>query len=290
MIRSMTGYGKAEIQTDKIRAKVEIKTLNGKFIEVNLRTPRQLSEKEIYLRNYFSKNIVRGSVLAIIQIERISTSADELAFNKSLAKEYYKAFKELAAETGASEDALMASVLTAPEVMASREDSIDPKEWQSIQETCEAAFKELDAFRKKEGENLRSVMIQHCEKISSLLPEIEEFEAERKEKMIVKIRSALQENMLTENYDANRLEQELIYYLEKLDIAEEKNRLTEHCKLFMEEIKGEVSGKKLGFISQEMGREINTMGSKANFAAIQKIVVNMKEELEKIKEQSFNIL
>jgi uncharacterized protein (TIGR00255 family) len=286
----MTGYGKAEIHSEKIRGKVEIKTLNGKFIEINLRTPRQLSEKEIYLRNFFTKNIVRGSVLAIIQIKKLVQTKDELAFNKTLANEYYKAFKDFADEAGANSDNIMASVLSAPEVMASREDGIDPNDWKDIQNACEAAFQELDKFRQKEGETLRKMLIGHCEEIISCIPQVEAHEADRKAKMIEKIKSALQDNMLNESYDANRMEQELIYYLEKLDIAEEKNRLNEHCKLFMEEINGNVSGKKLGFISQEMGREINTMGSKANFAPIQKIVVSMKEELEKIKEQSFNIV
>lgn len=290
MIRSMTGYGKAEVQTDKIKVKVELKTLNGKFIEVNLRTPRQLSEKEIYLRNYLTKKIVRGSVLAIIQIERVITSSDELAFNKELALEYYKAFEELATETGANKDTLMNSVLSVPEVMASKEDGLDEDEWLSIKTTCEKAFEELEQFRKKEGEHLRGVLKTHGQRIVDLIPQVEQFEEERKQKMLDKIKTSLQENLQNENYDANRFEQELIYYLEKLDIAEEKNRLKEHCKLFMDEMSGNVSGKKLGFISQEMGREINTMGSKANFAPIQKLVVSMKEELEKIKEQSFNIL
>jgi uncharacterized protein (TIGR00255 family) len=228
--------------------------------------------------------------LAIIQIERVITSSDELAFNKQLAIEYYKAFSQMADETGANKDGLMTSVLSAPDVMASKEDSLDEAEWASIKETCEQAFSELDKFRKKEGEHLRSVLKSHGQKIIELIPQVEEFEEARKEKMLDKIQTSLQENLKNETYDANRFEQELIYYLEKLDIAEEKNRLKEHCKLFMEEMGGEVSGKKLGFISQEMGREINTMGSKANYAPIQKLVVSMKEELEKIKEQSFNIL
>lgn len=286
----MTGYGKAEKHSDALRVKVELKTLNGKFIEINMRAPRQLSEKEIQLRNYLTKSIVRGSVLAIVQFERSVIGSDQLALNRDLAIEYYKAFKEVVDETGADSNGLLQSVFSAPEVMSAKEEDISEEEWQLVKATAEEAFDALDKFRKNEGEQLRSIMKEHCEKILAIIPEVEVFEAARKEKMIEKLRSALAEQTLTENYDSNRMEQELIYYLEKLDIAEEKNRLKEHCKLFLEEISGEVSGKKLGFISQEMGREINTMGSKANFAAIQKLVVNMKEELEKIKEQSFNIL
>jgi len=286
----MTGYGKAELQTDAIRAKVELKTLNGKFIEVNLRTPRHLSEKEIYLRNYFSKNIERGSVLAIIQIERVTVSSDDLAFNKELAKQYFRAFTEMAEETGANSDSILSNALNAPDVMAAQEESLKPEEWAIIKQTCENAFAELDKFRKEEGEQLRIILSNHCQAIIDLIPEVEQHEVDRKEKLISKLRTALAENNISEMFDANRMEQELIYYLEKLDVAEEKNRLKEHCKLFMTAVSGDVSGKKLGFISQEMGREINTLGSKANYAPIQKIVVSMKEELEKIKEQSFNVL
>lgn len=286
----MTGYGKAEVQTELIKVKVELKSLNGKFIEINLRTPRQLSEKEIYLRNYFTKNIVRGTVLAMINIERVVSSSDQLSINQDLAIQYYNAFKNIADKTGANPDHILSSVFNVQEVMSSKEDTLTDEEWESVKEACDLAVVDLEHFRKNEGETLREIMKTHCQKLIALIPQVEEHEATRKERMIQKLKNALAEKQLAENYDTNRMEQELIYYLEKLDLAEEKNRLIEHCNLFMNEINGDVSGKKLGFITQEMGREINTLGSKANYAPIQKIVVEMKEELEKIKEQTFNIL
>ncbi|MCB0732952.1 MAG: YicC family protein [Flavobacteriales bacterium] len=287
-MRSMTGYGSAEMHTEHIDVKVEIKSLNGKFLELNLRTPRNLGDREIELRQFFTKQLERGSVLCTVSIDQ-KAGTSSVQINRELAAAYYSALRELATDLGAADRDIFRTVVNMPDVLKNDEGSLNDDQWALVKTCCEQALEKFNQFRNTEGEELRQMLLGHNALIMQSLPEIEPLEAARKKQVTDKLRSALEENKDLTN-DANRFEQELIYYLEKLDISEEKNRLTAHCKLFDEEIRGTGNGKKLGFIAQEMGREINTLGSKANYAPIQEIVIRMKEELEKIKEQTLNVL
>ncbi|MCB9261102.1 MAG: YicC family protein [Flavobacteriales bacterium] len=289
MIRSMTGYGIAEKMNHKFNIKVEIKSLNGKFLELNLRAPKILGEKEVVLRKLLSQKLVRGSVLCIVTMEAIDVS-DSMKLNKPLAIHYFSQIKSLADELKTNDGDALRTVLLLPDVMKSEDGTLDDSDWDDLVLTMEQAFDRFDDFRLTEGKEIAEVLNEYNNNIINLLPKIEPLEAERIEQVKSKLISNLEEIKSNTAFDQNRFEQELIYYLEKIDIAEEKSRLMAHCQHFANALKKEPSGKKLGFISQEMGREINTLGSKANFAPIQEIVIVMKEELEKIKEQSLNIL
>lgn len=291
MLKSMTGYGSAETATDKYIFKVELKSLNGKFMELNLRLPKLFSDKEIILRNHIGNKLVRGSVNAFINVEKQKgTEPEPVVINKSLALEFYKSWKELADDLGADSKDIFRSLMMMPELMKLDEVGYDESEWEQLINTFDKAFNTLDTFRKEEGKALQTLLTNHCLAIEELIPEVEEFEPERMEITKQRLQKNLNELMGKEGFDKNRFEQELVYYLEKLDITEEKNRLISHCRHFLDTLKEEQSGRKLNFIAQEIGREINTMGSKAGHAGMQKAVVKMKEELEKIKEQVLNVL
>lgn len=289
-MKSMTGYGSAERNTSRHRVKVEFKSLNGKFLELNLRVPKVLSDKEAILRNHFSDKLVRGSVLLSFSVERTVNAEEVVAINEGLASAYFRKIRDLALKLNTTDDNILSTVLSMPDVLKAEERSMDDEEWAEVMAIAEEAMTRLDAFRTEEGTGLKKLLLAHNQRIVDLNTEVATFEAERREAMKSKILASIRENLTDESYDKNRFEQELIYYLEKLDISEERNRLESHCRMFEDELAGIASGKKLGFISQEMGREINTMGSKANYADIQRLVVEMKEELEKIKEQVLNVV
>lgn len=290
MMRSMTGYGSAETQTGNFQIKVEIKSLNGKFLEINLRNPKILGEKEIELRRYLSTVLNRGSVLCSINMDRAESVDYDINLNTRLASAYYNEMKSLANTLGANENDLLRTVLNMPDVLKNEEGKLDDEDWEGVMECCKAAVDKLDAFRLQEGKELHKLLEQHNKAIMETLPLIDPLLQQRKDQLRDRLKSGLDELSMELNSEDNRLEQEMIYFLEKLDVSEERNRLSAHCQLFVKELLQENNGKKLGFISQEMGREINTLGSKANFAPIQEIVISMKEELEKIKEQSLNVL
>jgi uncharacterized protein (TIGR00255 family) len=291
MLKSMTGYGSAETATDKYIYKVELKSLNGKFLELNLRLPKMYNDKEVMLRNYISGKLVRGSVNVFINIEKQKGSEQAaVTINSALATEYYKNWKNLAETLDASDDNILSTIMQMPDMVKSEDQGYDESEWQQLVKTVDTAISNLETFRVDEGNTLLALLTKHCNAIKKLIPEVEFFETERMEITKTRLKKNLDDLINKEGYDKNRFEQELIYYLEKLDITEEKNRLQAHCEHFAETLKEADSGRKLNFIAQEIGREINTMGAKANHAGMQKCVVQMKEELEKIKEQVLNVL
>lgn len=290
MMRSMTGYGSAELQTRNFHIKVELKSLNGKFLELNLRSPKFLGEKEVEIRKYLNAVLTRGSVLCTITMDKSANAEYDVNLNRVLASAYYEEMKSLAEELNAPDHDIFRTIMTMPDVLKQEDGNLEEEDWEGLMTCCKEAFEKLDRFRVQEGEELRQLLMRHNNIILELLPQVEPLEEERKIIVKERLKSGLGELAKDINADINRLEQEMIYYLEKLDITEEKNRLSAHCVLFNTELQKADNGKKLGFISQEMGREINTLGSKANYAPIQEIVIGMKEELEKIKEQALNVL
>lgn len=291
MIKSMTGYGIANADTEYGHYIVEIKSLNSKFLELNLKIPKIFSDKELFLRNECSRLLERGKINITITAEHDDPVMNAATINKPLAKFYYNELKEIADSVGASGENLLSTVLTLPEVVGHSEEKADEKAWNAIYGVFIEAVKEFEQFRKDEGEVLRTDLAMRATNIVALLTEIEGKETSRIPLIRERIINYLDETVGKENVDKNRFEQELIYYIDKLDITEEKVRLRSHCNYFSKALEsGDANGKKLSFISQEMGREINTLGSKANHAEIQQIVVRMKEELEKIKEQLLNVL
>ena len=291
MIKSMTGYGKsvAEIQGKKIT--IEIKSLNSKQFDLNLRIPWLYKEKESDIRNMMSQKLGRGKIDLTISLDVLDSDVIPV-INKNVVKNYFRQLKEISGELGInSDDQLLSTIMRLPDAMSTERPELSEDEWTIVKEKLAESAELLDHYRSEEGKSLEADLIRCTGKILNYLTEIEKFEKGRIEKIREKLNSSLVENTGTENIDKNRFEQELIYYLEKLDINEEKVRLKKHCEYFLEKIATiPPNGKILGFISQEIGREINTIGSKANDAAIQKLVVMMKDELEKIKEQSLNVL
>lgn len=290
MIQSMTGFGKAEVDFQKKKITVEIKSLNCRQLDVNTRIPAAYRGKDIEIRNMISKGIERGKVDLTITLDAIDKSVPN-AINQTVVKNYYEEIKDLSEKLNIALPAEWFSIiLRLPDAIKTETTGLDEKEWAAVKQTTEKAIVSLNEFRKQEGLMLENVFIAKIENIDMLLKEIDRYEPGR----IEKIKERIRENLAKSDcgtYDGNRFEQELIYYVERLDINEEKSRLSNHLKYFVETLKNEKSqGRKLGFIVQEIGREINTLGSKSNHALIQKIVVQMKDELEQIKEQIFNVL
>lgn len=291
MIKSMTGYGQVIDDDGKTKISVEVKSLNSKFLDLNLRIPKGFSDKEIEVRNLISDKLERGKVSVSIDIQRTEGDVKQL-YNEALFTAYYAELKKLADRVMAPYDRLFEMALNSPEVVQSKQNEEgNEEEWIRIKTVIAEAITRCDTFRCDEGNVLESKLRGYCEAIRSSLQEIEVLDVGR----INKIREKLKGNVVSffgeEGYDVNRLEQEIIFYIEKYDIHEERVRLKTHLDYFLQGLQEPQSnGKKLGFISQEIGREINTIGSKANDAVIQKHVVAMKEELEKIKEQLGNVL
>ena len=291
MIKSMTGFGKAECVFQNQKLSVEIKYLNSKYFDVNLRMPNGFRDKELEIRNMLMARLQRGKVEFSITIDD-KGDISSYTINKVLAKKYFDELKELS-ETLEGHDFqdYLPVIMRLPDVMVTDKKEIEDEEWQQLSAAIERALDKVEEFRTGEGESLLKELEHRNNNILNLLEQVTPFEKQRIETLKHKIRKDLYEIANKEDVDKNRFEQELIYYLDKLDVTEEKQRLGEHCKYFLETMgEKESQGKKLGFIAQEMGREINTLGSKANESNIQKVVVQMKDELEKIKEQLFNIV
>ncbi|TCD03988.1 YicC/YloC family endoribonuclease [Pedobacter psychroterrae] len=287
----MTGFGLASADHENVKFAVEIKSLNSKFLELNLKLPRAFSEKELVLRNVCSKDIERGKVSVSINIERSEENLKGATINAALLTKYYKQLEEINLSLGANSSNLMQAALNFPEVISYAEEEANEGDWDILQSTFHVALKNFNQFRLDEGAVLKTDLELRIKNILQFFSEIEVLEPLRINQIKNKLNQFLEDNVGKINVDQNRLEQELIYYIDKLDITEEKIRLRSHCDYFIETLKSkDANGKKLGFISQEIGREINTMGSKANDAQIQQLVVGMKEELEKIKEQLLNVL
>lgn len=289
MIRSMTGYGKAEQLYNTNVITVEIKTLNSKQLDLSLRTPQELKPYELLYRNEIASNLQRGKIDVTITITNTDVSQNT-HIEKEVVASYFQQINSISKEYGIPESKDIAAVIfRMPGIFASPEQEYDEDFLTKIVETLSHAIMITNEFREKEGSILKKDLLKRVALILEYLDAVEPFENNRHEIIKGKLLKNLQE-LTSGEYDENRFEQELIFYLEKLDITEEKVRLRKHCDYFYETIDEENAGKKLGFIAQEMGREINTLGSKANDADIQRLVVKMKDELEKIKEQLFNIL
>ena len=288
----MTGYGKAVVTYKEKKINVEIKSLNSKALDLSTRIAPLYREKEMEIRRTIAKTVIRGKVDFAIWIEK-DTAVDATPINAALVDDYYRQIKNIAAKTGIPEPAdWFSTLLRLPDVTTKTDvEELDDEEWEAAKAAINEAIQHLIEFRTQEGAALEKKFNEKVDNIERLLHSIEPYEKERVPKIREQIVKGLEQIPGVE-YDKNRLEQELIYYIEKLDISEEKQRLTNHLKYFRETMKetGHGIGKKLGFIAQEMGREINTTGSKSNNAEMQNIVVKMKDELEQIKEQVLNAL
>jgi len=285
MIRSMTGYGKAECELSQKKITVEVKSLNSKQLDLNTRLPGVYREKDLEVRKEISDKLIRGKVDFSIYAESMGTESNA-AINGAIVKNYFKQLSDISKELGLNvkESALQI-------IMGTERDELDEDEWKIILKTVREALCTLDNFRIREGNSIHSDIILNINVITSLLAQVGQYEQERTDKVKARILDGLKDLAGTESIDNNRLEQEMIFYLEKLDVNEEKVRLGNHCIYFLETLElDEPVGKKLGFIAQEIGREINTLGSKANHTEIQKLVIQMKDALEKIKEQLLNAL
>lgn len=293
MIQSMTGYGKSVAQFGNKKIHVEIKSLNSKALDLSTRIAPVYRDKEMDIRSYIAQQLERGKVEFNLWVEKENMSSD-VSLNKDAMLTYYRQLKEICEATGIAEPQpheWVSILQRMPDVVSKNEvEELSDEEWLQARTAVEQAVAQLVEFRKQEGVALSKKFTQNIENIGNLLASIEPFEKERVEKIRQRITDVL-EKTLSVDYDKNRLEQEMIYYIEKLDINEEKQRLSNHLKYFMETMQdGHGQGKKLGFIAQEMGREINTTGSKSNHAEMQNIVVKMKDELEQIKEQVLNVM
>lgn len=292
MILSMTGYGKAVVAYKEKKINVEVKSLNSKSLDLSARIAPLYREKEMEIRRLIAQKLERGKVDFSLWVEK-ETAIDATPINAALVENYYHQIKSIAANTGIPEPSdWFTTLLRLPDVTTKTEvEVLEEEEWHAAKQAITEALDKLIEFRTQEGAALQKKFTEKIDNISALLKSIEPFEKSRVPKIKDKIIDGLKQ-IPEVDYDKNRLEQELIYYIEKLDISEEKQRLSNHLKYFRETMNesGHGVGKKLGFISQEMGREINTTGSKSNQAEMQNIVVKMKDELEQIKEQVLNAL
>lgn len=286
MIQSMTGFGKASLQLPTKKITVEIKSLNSKGLDVSVRMPSALREMELGLRNQIAQKLERGKVDFSLFVE-VTGEETSSKINVPIVKAYIKQMQDVI--PGADETELMKMAVRMPDALKTEREEIDENEWNTIQGVIVQALENIHNFRVSEGAALEKEFVLRINNILSYMNEAVSLDGERIENVKTRLRTAIDE--LTVTVDENRFEQELIYYLEKMDITEEKVRLENHLNYFIETLAGnEANGRKLGFITQEMGREINTMGSKSNHAKMQKLVVQMKDELEKIKEQVLNVL
>ncbi|MFA0962385.1 YicC/YloC family endoribonuclease [Roseivirga sp. BDSF3-8] len=293
MIRSMTGFGLVQFENEKLLITAEVKSLNSKFLDPVIKLPRVFAEKELEVKNLLTTEMERGKVMVNLDYQRKDQANTKFSVNKELFHAYYKTLTALAREVGGgSNDDIFRVALNSPEVMMVEKDQEGQTEdWPQVEEVLRQAVQKCNQFRAQEGEALYKMLVQSAVEIESLLEQVKQRDPARVENIKSRIKGNLEEFVGQDKVDENRFEQELIYYIEKLDINEEKVRLQNHLEYFRKVLsQGGVLGKKLGFISQEIGREINTIGSKANDSDIQRYVVNMKEELEKIKEQVLNVL
>ena len=292
MIKSMTGFGKATVTRGAKKIVVEVKSLNSKQLDVNLKVPALYREKELEIRAMIKEALDRGKVDMTLAVENEGEDR-AVAVNQAVVERYFRQMRDLADQLGVDVNPgeLLQTVARFPEALALQVEELDDEEWQAVRRGILDALDALNRFREREGAALIADILARVGTIENLAAEVPRFEAQRVPLIRQRLEERLRDWTDVKNVDENRLEQEIIYYLEKLDITEEKVRLANHCRYFRETVdRDDMPGRKLGFIAQEIGREINTMGSKANDHDIQKLVVRMKDELEKIKEQSLNIL
>ncbi|WP_219932398.1 YicC/YloC family endoribonuclease [Perlabentimonas gracilis] len=293
MTRSMTGFGKAEVMVNGKKIVVEVKSLNSKQLDISaLKMPMIYKEKELEIRNKLSQSIVRGKVDFYVSVEKDASSSAP-TINREVFKSYLEQISSITSELKMpmQSEPLVQTILRLPDIFNAQADEISDDEWNSLLNCVDMAIANLNTFRDQEGKITEQDLVNKVNSIGELLQQVSPFEGERIETIKNRITENLEKMGNDASVDKNRFEQELIYYMEKFDVNEEKVRLTNHCKYFIDTLNDdEPAGRKLGFIAQEMGREINTLGSKANHAEIQKIVVRMKDELEKIKEQLLNVL
>lgn len=290
MLKSMTGFGKAMGNREDVTYNVELRSLNSKQTDIYVRMPGIFKSKELELRTKLAKELSRGKIEMSLNIHGNSADSQQ-TINTDLAKHYHQELKNLAGALGENTESLLSMVLKMPDVLTNKAPELDTQEWEYIMGLVSEAIETHSEFRSTEGLTLENDFKVRIDAITRLLVEVENYEDVRVESVRERLNKGVDELLKNENLDKNRHEQEIIYYIEKLDINEEKVRLNAHLKYFVETMnQGGTAGKKLGFITQEMGREINTLGSKAYHQDIQKIVVQMKDELEKIKEQVLNVL
>jgi uncharacterized protein (TIGR00255 family) len=292
MVKSMTGYGIAGVENDAFVISVEVKTLNSKFLDLSIRSPKQFSDKEHDIRNIVSKVLDRGKVNLTIEFTNKAGTDIPITINEELFQSYFKKYRKLANDAGVESEDFFKLALQSPGVISNLvEKTSESEEWDAVKKVIEEALVKCDQFRVDEGNVLESKFLENLAVIREGLSQIKISDPIRKDRIKLRIRSNFKDWLEENDFDKNRFEQELIYYFEKIDITEEIVRLETHLNYFEKNlVEDNNQGKKLGFISQEIGREINTIGSKANDAEIQKFVVVMKDELEKIKEQTLNIL
>ncbi len=284
----MTGFGKASGNFQSKKITVEVRSLNSKSMDLNTRIPSQYKEIDGQIRKILSSGLGRGKVDISINVEAIGETSP-VSINKELAKTYYTELKSLNDELGETTQDYLSLILKMPEVYSHSKEDLTDDEKAAVLEVVTEAVANINDFRRKEGEDLEREFAGRIEDIRSFLAEVPKYENERIEIIRERMKKGL-EDIQSGTYDDNRLEQEMIFYIEKLDVAEEKMRLSNHLDYFLETMETEQAGKKLGFIGQEIGREINTLGSKSNHAEMQKLVIGMKDNLEKIKEQVLNTL
>ncbi len=291
MLHSMTGYGRAETNFNDKTLLIEVKSLNGKQFDLRLNIPSLLKPYEVEIRNKLNETLFRGSVECSISVKSNGVSKP-VSINTALAKSYYQPIVELANELGIEKENLLSTLLKMPDVVSSTNEVISEEEWKAISNLLQSAINQLIQHRKDEGKSIEKDLLERVAAIEGQQANIAVHEPNRRIKIKDGLVKLLEQHVGVDKYDTSRLEQELIYYIEKIDISEEKVRLTNHCGYFKEVLKeaDASKGKKLSFILQEMGREINTTGSKANDIEIQKAVILMKDELEKAKEQILNVL
>ena len=290
MIRSMTGFGTAVLESGSKTITAEIKSVNSKFFDLSLRLPAPYKDKELELRSMLSKELERGKIDVSLLIDS-PEALKRTSVNMTMVKAYYEELAAISNQLKLTGTDYLSLIMKMPEVMVTDKSAGDEKEWNDVKKVLSNALRSFNDFRKHEGDSISKDLKERIHQIEKRLKEIEKLEPGRIELLRKRLNSGLEEFIKTNDIDRNRFEQELIFYVEKIDISEEKVRLSTHCDYFLKTMKEEASnGKKLAFITQEIGREINTIGSKANDASIQKLVVEMKDELEKIKEQILNVL
>ena len=292
MLRSMTGFGRSNLALNGVNISVEVKSINSKLLDLNLRVPASFKEREMELRKLLSAALVRGKIEAVFNYENEGTGEQQYQINKGQAKNYFHSIVELSEELKIANQDILSSLLRMPEVVTVSEQALGEQEWETVKSVLTKALEQTNSFRIQEGQTLAADFNERVKTILRKLQRVGEMEPKRAEMVREKILQHLADFLDNEKTDKNRFEQEMIYYVEKQDITEEMVRLKNHCDYFLETTARDetINGKKLNFIAQEIGREINTIGSKAGDAAIQRVVVEMKDELEKIKEQLWNVL
>ena len=289
MLLSMTGFGKTTCEVGNKKLTIEIKSLNSKQLDLNSRVPANYRDREMEIRNILSNKLIRGKVDFTMYSEMGNTDA-LTEINTDVVKTYCKQLAQIAEELKIGATDVLSIAMRLPDAMKTEHEEINDEDWKIISNAIEDAANQLIAFRKQEGIALANDIANRIYNIQNLLAKVPKYETARIDRIKERIRKDLNEFIKAENINQDRFEQEMIFYIEKLDITEEKVRLANHCKYFLDTMQQEAQGRQLGFIAQEMGREINTLGSKANDSELQKIVVCMKDELEKIKEQILNVL